>query len=103
AIMAVGLALRLQGMGFGAPADRCRWDEQFAVVEAICRVGGDPHLHFHNYPPGLIHAYSVLFRLGAKLGLLHEIDLASFANDPASFYRCGRILSTILGVLTLAA
>lgn len=107
ALVAVGLGLRLWGIGFGLPHPLCRPDEAVLVHRALAVGGGDLNPHFFNYPS--LHIYL----LAASLGLHCAAGLAagvyagsqdflfSYLADPTAIFLTGRLLTAALGTATV--
>ncbi|MFA6110191.1 MAG: glycosyltransferase family 39 protein [Candidatus Latescibacterota bacterium] len=107
AILLVGLALRIWGLGFGLPNLQCRPDESTVVNVALGIAAGDPNPHFFNYPT--FHLYLLAFLdglwylAGRALGLF--AGLADFERlvltDPSSLYLLARSLTVAFGIASV--
>lgn len=100
ATLALGAALRIQGINFGAPAADARPDENLVIAEAVYLLAGD-QVRFHRYPPALMYVYAGLFEIGSTLGLLDNDHLYGYAVDPLPYHLIGRWFTAILGIATI--
>jgi len=106
-ILLVAAVLRLWGLDFGLPNDRCRPDEYMIAVVALGMGSGDLNPHFFNYPTLFIYLcfalYSFYFILGYAGGIFHSAsDFAlAFLIDPTPFYLISRSLSALAGAASV--
>jgi hypothetical protein len=109
ALLAVGLALRLWGLGYGLPHPWARPDEEAVVVRLLTFDGGDPNPHWFVYPTlslYLTFAWVKGMFLGGHLtGVwVGPTELAALAKaDHRALYLSARLLSALAGVVTIAA
>ncbi len=106
-ILLFSLLLRLWGLDFGLPNDRCRPDEYQIAVTALGMGSGDLNPHFFNYPTLFIYlcffCYGLYYLIGYATGVFHQpADLGlSFLIDPTPFYLISRSLSLMAGVISV--
>ncbi len=104
AIVVGGLWLRVGGADFGAPSAFARPDEELGIREALFLLGGDPHVHFHSYGDGWPRLLAAVYRLeGRDVGERGENapPIVAWMTDPLPFHRSARIVSAVLGALTI--
>ena len=106
-ILALALAVRLWGIGFGLPS-LYHADEQLVVHHALAFGSGDLNPHYFKIPPlvsyVLFFLYGIYFLVMRVGGCIHNVaDFQMlFLNDPTSFYLIGRIvLGGLLGTATV--
>lgn len=106
-ILLLAALLRIWGLDFGLPNDRCRPDEYMISVVALGMGNGDLNPHFFNYPTLFIYlcfiCYGLYFVLGYAAGFFHQpADLGlSFFINPTPFYLISRSLSVAAGVTSV--
>ena len=75
-ILLLAALLRIWGLDFGLPNDRCRPDEYMISVVALGMGNGDLNPHFFNYPTLFIYlcfiCYGLYFVLGYAAGFFHQ-------------------------------
>lgn len=109
AALAVGLALRLWGLGFGLPHTEARPDESLLLHRAVSICAGDLNPHFFNYPSFHLYLLALACALyyvgGRALGDFAGVDdfLLHFLLDPSGLYLTGRALTAAMGTASVAA
>ncbi len=106
-VIALGLILRLIGIGFGLP-NLYHADEPIIVNHALAYGSGDFNPHFFNIPPLVSYllflVYGLYYLIGHFVGFFPSANdfLYLFVNNPSSFYLIARILfGAILGTFTI--
>ncbi len=105
-ILALALALRLWGIGFGLPGVY-HPDEERIVHHALAFGMGDLNPHYFNYPSLpmylLFLEYGAFYVLGRILGLFSTVAdfQILFFNDPTAFYLIGRATNAVWGTVTV--
>lgn len=90
-VILIAFLLRAVHLDFGLP-QRLHPDE-WSQVEVAWRIAnGDPNPHFFRYPSAFMYLLAVVFR--TQFGLASEVDLPQL-------YWTGRILSAVMGTLTV--
>lgn len=102
-IVALGLGLRLIGIRFGDPCAGCRPDEETCLRQALFLLEGTHHIHFFNYPPGMMLLDAAWIRCLGILGILPDDALKSWAENPMPFHIAVRVMAAMLGTSTIAA
>lgn len=100
-ILGLAAALRIVGIGFGAPAADCRPDEEMVLREALFFWDGDPHVHFHFYPPGMISVEIAWLGVMHVVGAIPRPSMSAYGADPFPFHFAMRILGVVAGTLTV--
>lgn len=100
-ILGLAAALRSVGIGFGAPAADCRPDEELVLREALFFWEGDPHVHFHFYPPGMIAVEIAWLGVMHAVGVVPRPSISAYGADPFPFHFAMRILGVFAGTLTV--
>jgi len=109
AIVAVGAALRLWGLGFGLPHGFSRPDEEKIVGAALGVLQGDFNPHMFLYPSLFIYAnaavYWVLFVVERAAGLTgSRADFVAAAlADPTPLHFTARVMAAACGTATIVA
>jgi len=106
ALLVLGAAVRLWGIGFGLPHPMTRPDEEFIVSVALRFFSGDFNPHFFEWPSLYFYVVHLVFRVMSAVGHVVGIypDSASFvsaAGDPTTLHLTLRLMSATAGVLTL--
>jgi 4-amino-4-deoxy-L-arabinose transferase-like glycosyltransferase len=106
-ILALALAVRLWGAGFGLPF-LYHADEPIVVNHALAFGMGDLNPHFFNIPPLtsylLFICYGIFYVVGWGAGLFHSLrDFEQlFYFDPSSFYMIARmVFGVFLGTVSV--
>ncbi|MCK5850868.1 MAG: glycosyltransferase family 39 protein, partial [Kiritimatiellae bacterium] len=104
-ILAVGVAMRFYGISFGLPLSLCRPDESTIIDKAWLVFGGDPNPHFFYYPSLLIYLHAALFTIRylalSAIGTPCDLLANELSFNPTSLFLITRILSAVLGSLTI--
>jgi hypothetical protein len=107
AILFVGLALRLWGIGFGFPHPMTRPDEEFIVSVALRFFSGDANPHFFEWPSlyfYVVHAaLRVAYLAGRATGAYPDAAafVASVTRDPGWVHLMLRLFSVAAAMGTL--
>ena len=105
--LALALALRTWGIGFGLPHQEARPDESVAIRIALQFLSGDPNPRFFHWPSlhmyVLAGLYGVHYIVGRALGWYGGLQefLARWNADWAPFFLIARFYSAALGVMTV--
>ena len=108
AILAVGAALRIWGLGFGLPHIAARPDEEVVVRIALGFFSGDYNPHMFLWPSLFFYIAHAVARLGYAMSWIlgEHRDTAAFVSslleDPSWFYVSLRLVSAASGVMTVA-
>jgi 4-amino-4-deoxy-L-arabinose transferase-like glycosyltransferase len=94
---------RTIGLRFGEPAADARPDEELVLQEALFVLDGDPHVHFHFYPAGMIALEIPWLMMCHALGFLPNPGMLAYAEDPFPFHLATRWLAALLGTATVLA
>jgi dolichyl-phosphate-mannose-protein mannosyltransferase len=107
-VLALGLALRVWGIGYGLPWLFYFHDEPQVVLRALRFGTGDLNPHFFIWPGTLVLelaflALAALFVVGRGLGWWSgkEGFAAAYFADPTAFYLLPRLQSVAFGVWTV--
>lgn len=107
ALLILGAALRLWGIGFGLPYPMTRPDEEFIVSVALRFFSGDFNPRFFEWPSLYFYVVHAVFRLIYLVGHLTGAfaDTGAFieaaGNNPTLLHMTLRLMSATAGVLTL--
>ena len=102
-VLALALALRVWGSGFGLPAYTRYHPDEHALVERAARIlwTGEWNLGRFNYPPAYAYlqtgAYAAYFLWGAAQGQWNQIMPFTLPQ----YYHVGRLLTALMGTLTV--
>lgn len=106
-ILAVALALRLWGIGFGLPF-KYHIDEPPYVIAALRIASGNLYIKYPYNSPNLFQfilaiEYAALYAIGRLVGVFHSpSDVANlYQVDPSVFYLLARGTSSVLGTATV--
>ncbi|MBN2357347.1 glycosyltransferase family 39 protein [candidate division KSB1 bacterium] len=106
-ILTAATAVRLWGIDFGLPNERCRPDESIIVQTALGLGRGDLNPHFFYYPSLFFYVlfffYGLYYLYGRLTGAFQNpLDVAvQYYMDPTVFYLIPRLLSVFSGVVTV--
>ncbi len=107
-INAIGLGLRLHGLGFGLP-DVFNPDETPILNRVLTFAKSGPNPHNFLYPTLYLYASAawqgLLFIVGRAAGWYHSIGdfQRAYFVDPSRHFYAARLLTTLFGTATIAA
>lgn len=102
-ILAVSLALRIWGSGYGLPSYTRYHPDEHALVDRAAAIlwTGDWNLHRFNYPAFYAYlqavAYALYFLWGAAQGQWDQLLPVTLPQ----YYQVGRLLTALMGTLTV--
>jgi hypothetical protein len=106
-ILALGLGVRLWGIGFGLPNEAARPDERHLIGYTLTMGGNHLDPGFFNYPSLylylLLFVYGGYFAVGRAFGHFHSVSdvVREYALAPGTLYLLDRILVALLGTATI--
>ncbi len=101
-VLGVALATRVWGVRYGLPYF-VHPDESIVVPIAVQFLTGDLNPHFFNWPTLYMYVLAGLYTVyGAVLQATEGVSaVTAFTRDPAPFYVIGRLMSSLLGTITV--